>query len=116
MDRGQTRVTGGRHYAESEVRERHKGRENGPGTLRRGTGEGTEHSSHLGREHVGRQLSRDLKSEDRHAEKVGGSGDLTHRLKDCVLCTVALTRDHTSSPNQASSQIVDNVPIEIGHH
>ena len=42
--------------------------------------------------------------------------DLTHRLKHCVLCTVALTRDHTSSPNQAGSQIVNNVPIEIGHH
>lgn len=45
-----------------------------------------------------------------------GESDLTHRLKNCILCTVALTRDHTSSPNQASSQIVNNVAIEIGHH
>lgn len=43
-------------------------------------------------------------------------GDLTYRLKDRILCAIALTRDHTSSPNQAGSQIVNNVPVEIGHH
>lgn len=73
-----------------------------PGLLRRGQSGGT--------------IRGNLRSEEGHAERAEGGGDLTHRLKDCVLCTVALTGDHTSSPNQASSQIVDNVPIEIGHH
>lgn len=40
----------------------------------------------------------------------------TYHLKDGIFGTVALTRDHTSAPNQTSSQIVNNVPIEIGHH
>lgn len=58
----------------------------------------------------------DLRSEKGHVGRAEGESSLTHRLKDCIFCTIALTRDHTSSPNQASSQIVNNVPIEIGHH
>jgi hypothetical protein len=55
-----------------------------------------------GRHWDGGRMRGNLRSEEKWVQMSEGKGDLAHHLKNRILCTVALTRNHTSSPNQAS--------------
>lgn len=40
----------------------------------------------------------------------------THSLKHSILGTVAFTRNNSRSSNQPCCQVVNNVPIQVGHN
>lgn len=96
----QARVTSSRHSAESEVREAY---------YMRGQARNTEKMQGLGRQRAGQG---DALEESCRGYVVQMKG--THRAEEevphspsqiLVLCTVALTRDHTSSPTRPAARL-----------